>query len=173
MQLQCINCDRRFGADEAVLLRRGSVFTVHKCPQCGKPVRGRVEGAAEPGSPPVPGWLLLTNQPVPQRLPLVANKRLVVGRWTGDAEQADVRIETSDTKMSRLHCDIEMVMDQRLGRYTFLVRDHPSRNGTWLVKKGQEDDRIGEREAACLMDGAELRLGNTRLRLEVNPAVCG
>lgn len=154
----------------AHFMKRGDPFDLYSCPACGKNMRLATPGsAAPPPTPLVPGWLVIKNGPhaPAQRLPLQIGKN-TVGRYSME-KPADVRIETTDTAMSRRHCQVEVVRDERRGHYDFWVRDSDSPNGTYH-QSGGPPNLLNERDIVQLKAGESLLLGKTKVLLEINPS---
>ncbi len=92
--------------------------------------------------------LTVTAGPGQGKVHKLNKPRVVIGR-----EGADIVLE--DPEISRHHCILE-VRDDRVS-----LRDLDSTNGTFF-----EEERV---RAALLQDGAEFRIGETRLRLNIQP----
>lgn len=83
-----------------------------------------------------------------------------IGRFT-EARKADIRIQTKDEYMSKIHCGIE-VNDLPNGKKGFILSDKGSMNGTYFKNKKLESS-----EALYLNDGDTFRIGRTSIRFHI------
>lgn len=112
----------------------------------------------------VPGWLVVHDETTrPQMFELKMGTN-TVGRKS--AMPVDISIETADITMSRRHCAIEVMLDQRRGEYDFLISDLNAVNGT--IVNGQVRRRLNERDIVYLNDGDVFQLGMTKVVLKKN-----
>ena len=115
----------------------------------------------------IPGWLIVHDETVkPQTFDLVVGKNLI-GRKS--SMQVNIPIETEDMTMSRQHCVIEVVLNERSGEYDFMINDFKSTNGTIL--NGRVQRKLFEQDVIYLSDGDTFQLGMTKIVFRKNNEV--
>lgn len=112
-----------------------------------------------------PGWLIVHDERVNLQSFDLNEGRNIVGRKASSAT-VDIAIETDDMTMSRRHCLIEVVLNERRGEYDFLISDLNALNGIILNSRIQR--RLGENDVIYLNDGDTFQLGLTKIVFKRN-----
>lgn len=107
-----------------------------------------------------PGWLIVHDETVKlQNFDLKEGKN-IIGRKASSAT-VDIAIDTEDMTMSRRHCMIEVLHNERRGDYDFLINDLNALNGIILNSRVQR--RLSENDVIYLNDGDTFQLGLTKI----------
>ena len=175
MQVTCGKCKTKFEGNLDMVLKQSPGFTYFKCPHCSKIVtvkktqpvalaKGMQAAETENSTPGIPGWLIVHDETVKtQSFDLKIGKNNI-GR--SSSMDVDIAIETDDMTMSRQHCIIEVIVNDRNGEFSFCINDFKSTNGTIL--NGQVERKLHEDDQIYLSDGDTFQLGMTKLVFRQN-----
>lgn len=112
----------------------------------------------------VPGWLIVHDETVRTQTFDLKEGKNIVGRKS--SMSVDIAIETDDLTMSRLHCFIEVVLNETRGEFDFLISDLKAVNGTIINARIQR--KLGEQDVIYLNDGDTFQLGLTKIVFKKN-----
>ena len=174
MQVTCGKCKTKFEGSQDMVLKQSPGFTYFKCPHCNKIVTVKKTQAAaikdvripeiKKAVIDIPGWLIVHDETVkPQSFDLKIGKNSI-GR--SSSMDVDIAIETDDMTMSRQHCIIEIIINDRSGEFSFCINDLKSTNGTIL--NGQVERKLHEDDQIYLSDGDTFQLGMTKVVFRQN-----
>lgn len=77
----------------------------------------------------------------------------------------DIAVETDDLEMSREHAALDVVIN-KYGKLDFLLSDHKSKNGTFILV-GSTPKRVEKETYAVLHPNDQFLLGNTAFSLHI------
>lgn len=82
----------------------------------------------------------------------------IIGRESNAESSDKISIPTSDKTISRIHCQIEKVIEE--DTVCYVIKDLASTNGTYI-----NGDRITDEEEVYLMPGDTVKLGNIEIKV--------
>lgn len=128
------------------------------CRVCGQPMS---HSLARVKRPPLGRLVLSTGETVLLDRDVILGRNPSAPNAIGRAAARLIEVEDPELEVSRNHCEI------RVDGWDARLRDLGSQNGTFLVRPGQEDERVGEDSARLLSPGDAFRLGSgLTVRLE-------
>lgn len=123
---------------------------------------------ASPQAGSAVGWLVVHSENAPQQTYELRTGMQVVGRKSLSRE-CEIMIETLDNCISRNH--FRLTVECRGGRYSYLIEDCNSTNGTFIDTKrlkGYERElkRLAPGEQVYIEDGSIIQAGKTKIVLK-------
>jgi pSer/pThr/pTyr-binding forkhead associated (FHA) protein len=112
----------------------------------------------------VPGWLIVHDEAVRNQTFDLKEGKNIIGRKS--SMPIDIAIETDDMTMSRRHCFIEVVLNEKRGEFDFLISDLKAINGTIL--NGRVQKKLSEQDVIYLNDSDTFQLGLTKIVFKKN-----
>lgn len=128
------------------------------CRVCGQPMS---HSLARVKRPPLGRLVLSTGETVLLDRDVILGRNPSAPNAIGRAAARLIEVEDPEVEVSRNHCEI------RVDGWDARLRDLGSQNGTFLVRPGQEDERVGEDAPRLIAPGDSIRLGTgITVRLE-------
>jgi len=180
MNITCKVCKNSLPLKQEVLHKHKGKVVAFKCPRCSNNIRFRVE--ANPDSPKkrpseletvvsvsprkssdrdLKSYLkVLSNDQTREQIFQLTSGILAIGRLSNkeNAPRPDIPIETSDMRMSKLHCTI-VVEAHKNGTRDFILKNHQNSKN-----KTKKDDKVLEDyDGIYLKDGDFFEIGRTTI----------
>lgn len=170
--IKCPACKQSFrpSASEGTVVQSASPSAASSAPRqdATEVITSSSPGASPQATDSAVGWLVVHSENAPQQTYELRTGMQVVGRKS-QSRECEIMIETLDNCISRNH--FRLTVESRGGRYSYLIEDCNSTNGTFIDTKrlkGYERElkRLAPGEQVYIEDGSIIQAGKTKIVLK-------